>query len=155
MLISITPIMSKIEKVLDYYPFIVAKGFIFELTRINWQYGFFTSDSERYQYITYDVALVDEATGQTVNITENGNFTNIGTKINAIRFNTAIQQIVRDSIYLEAGSRSIALYLFNKNLYFQNIDFSIQGHEVKIDKQNNRFVLSTSIDTLFNRRLSY
>lgn len=154
-LLSIVKIDQWIDRKIDYYPLQVAKAFINGITRLNWSYGFFTSKSDSYQYLKYNISMVDEKVPITHEVTQNGALGNIGVPINAIRLNTTVQQIARDSTLLEAGSRAIALHLFNQHQYFRDIDFTICAHNCNISMDNNHYVINTSIDTLFDRRLSY
>ncbi len=155
--LSICKITEKIEGHITSYPIIVFETFISRITRINWQYGFFTSKSKDYQYISTELILVSaDSLLKPLTITQDGAIGHLATsKFNAIRLNTLTQQIVRDSIYLEAGSRSIALYLFNKYPKYQGLVFEIIGHGRTIKKKANYFELKTTTDTLFNKVLSY
>lgn len=154
-LLSIIKVDRWLDKNVDNYTFQVAKTFLNGITRLSWSYGFFTSKSDQYQYLKYHINMVDDKTGISQPITENGALGNIGTPVNAIRFNTTIQQISRDSTLLEAGSRAIALHLFNQHKLFRDVDFTICAHNYHIGLENNRYTVTTSIDTLFDRRLSY
>lgn len=154
-IISITKVDNWIDKKITNYSLLSAKSFVFNITRLNWQYGFFTSTSQNYQYLKAQISLVDPEWDRSVLLTDNGSIEPFGCKLNSLRLNTAIQQIARDSIYLEAGSRAIALYLFNKNQLFRNVDFTIQAYNCNLSTKNNRFVMKYTIDTLFDRTLSY
>jgi hypothetical protein len=153
--LSILKIDKLIDKKVGYYPVIAAKFMFNAITRLNWSYGFFTSRSDNYQYLKYDIYMIDDEKPMVHEITDGGALGNIGTSINTVRLNTLIQQIARDSVILEAGSRSMALYLFNEHKFFRNIDFTIKAHNCHISEVGNRYVIDTSVDTLFDRRLSY
>jgi hypothetical protein len=144
-----------VDKNATNYTFLSAKSFLFDITRLNWQYGFFTSKSDKYQYLKTDIDLLDDEGRQPIPVTSNGSLEAFGAPANSLRLNTAIQQISRDSIYLEAGSKSIALYLFNKNPAFRNVGFLIQAYNCDLTTKGNRFILHSSVDTLFDRVLSY
>ena len=149
-------VSSWLDKNVNYYALSVTQSFIFRVTRLNWQYGFFTSRSNNYQYLKTDISLVDPANAsRSIMISKNGGLDKLVLPINAVRVNTSIQQMVRDTLYLDAGSRSISLYLFNKHQTYKDVDFSIQTHNNKISTYRGKFVLETKIDTLFNRRISY
>ena len=151
MLLGVTKILNLLDEKVENYAFLSAKTFLFDLTRLNWNYGFFTSSSDKYQYIKYDIFMGENE----LPITKEGQIGNIGHPVNAIRLNTAVQHLVRDSIYLEAGSRAIALYLFNRHPEYPNVDFSIQFHHCDLQQKGQYYHVNTKIDTFFNQRLSY
>lgn len=154
--LSVMKVSVWIDKNIDCYPLSVAQSFIFRVTRLNWQYGFFTSKSNNYQFIKSDISLVDpDNASRNIVIAKDAGLEKLVLPINAVRVNSSIQQMVRDTLYLEAGSRSIALYLFKNFPTYRNIDFSIQTYNRKIKIDEDRFRLSTKLDTLFNRRISY
>ncbi|TKC05564.1 hypothetical protein FA048_17730 [Pedobacter polaris] len=145
-----------IDKNINCYELSVAQSFVFRVTRLNWQYGFFTSKSNNYQFIKSDISLVEPANpSRNTIIAKDSGLEKLVLPINAVRVNSSIQQMVRDTLYLEAGSRSIALYLFKQYPSYRNIDFSIQTYNRKIKTDGTRFALTTKLDTLFNRRISY
>ncbi len=153
---SVVKVSVWLDKHIDYYPLSVAQSFVFRVTRLNWQYGFFTSKSKNYQYIKSDISLVDpEDASRNIVIAKDAGLDKLVLPINAVRVNSSIQQMIRDTLYLEAGSRSIALYLFKRHPSYRNIDFSIQTYNRKIKVDQYKFALSTKLDTLFNRRISY
>lgn len=154
--LSIMKVSVWLDKHIDCYELSVAQSFVFRITRLNWQYGFFTSKSNNYQFIKSDISLVDpDFSSRNFTIAKNEGLDKLVLPINAVRVNSAIQQMVRDTLYLEAGSRSIALFLFKKYPSYRNVDFSIQTFNRKIKIDDHRFKLTTRVDTLFNRRISY
>lgn len=154
--LSVMKVSVWLDKNINCYALSVTQSLIFRVTRLNWQYGFFTSKSSNYQYIKSDISLVDpENTSRNIIIAKDGGLDKLVLPINAVRVNSSIQQMVRDTLYLEAGSRSIALYLFKRHPSYRNIDFSIQTYNRKIKIDQSRFALTTKRDTLFNRRISY
>ncbi|MGM9478045.1 hypothetical protein ACS5PU_16580 [Pedobacter sp. GSP4] len=156
MFLSILKVNEWVEKHTSSYAMIVGQSFVFRITRLNWQYGFFTSKRNDYQFIKSDIALVDDLdSARSVVVARSGGLDTLVHGINAVRVNTAIQQIVRDSLYLEAGSRAMSLYLFQQHPDFRNINFSIQAYNKKIRLDGNRYRLVSKTDTLFNRRISY
>jgi len=156
MLLSILKVNVWIDQHVTSYPAIVAQSFLFRITRLNWQYGFFTTKRSDYQFINSDIELVDDTeANRKIVIAKGCGLDTLVHPINAVRVNTAIQQIVRDSLYLEAGSRAISLYLFQKHPAFRDINLSIQGHNRKIVERAGSYELKGRIDTLFNRRISY
>lgn len=154
--LSVIKVSVWVDKNIDCYALSVTQSLIFRVTRLNWQYGFFTSKSNNYQFIKSDISLVDPTdASKNIIIAKDSGLDKLVLPINAVRVNSAIQQMVRDTLYLEAGSRSIALYLFKNYPTYRNIDFSIQTYNRKIKIDQTKFALTTKLDTLFNRRISY
>jgi hypothetical protein len=154
-ILSLLKVDNWVDKHTSNYAYLTTKSFLFDITRLNWQYGFFTSKSDKYQYLKTEIALLDDSAVNSIPLTYDGSMEPFGSAPNSLRLNTAIQQISRDSIYLEAGSRSIALYLFNKNPSFRNVGFLIQAYNCEIAEKNNHFVIQHTVDTLFDKVLSY
>gem|GEM_PF-4422299 len=154
-LLSILKVDNWLDQKITSYNVLSLKSFFFNLTRLNWQYGFFTSQSNQYQYIKSDIIAVNEVTEESIFLSKDGSIETFGHPVNSLRLNTAIQQITRDSIYLEAGSRSIALYMFNKMPQVRRIDFIVLLNNILIKEENNRYYATTRVDTFYNRTLSY
>jgi hypothetical protein len=152
-IISISKLSNKIDNYIHAYPLIVIESIIFKFTKLNWQYGFFTSDYNTYYYNDVSIKLLNNQ--NTIDLTPKGDFSSFGYNINSTRLNTVLQKIVRDSLLLEAGSRGIALYYFKRNTKYNNMYFMVNSYSCRAIKNANHFKYEVEKKVYFNTRLSY
>jgi hypothetical protein len=78
--LSILKVDNLVDQQVGNYTVLAVKTMLFNITKLNWQYGFFTSKSDGYQYLKTDISLVDQQTGALVQQTINGTLNGFGNR---------------------------------------------------------------------------
>ena len=149
-----THLLDYLEKKTNSYYSTIFKGFIYTLTRANWQYGFFSS--AHYGYISYELKIIDNKGNCNKIIKNNENTNLLITKYNNIRLTSLWPSMLAcDRVFTEASARSLALYIFNKYYESRIVELTICNNNMYVKRVNDNFVLNIIVDTSYSRYLYY
>ena len=149
-LISNLGITEYWEKPISNYYMSSLKHFVFSITKLNWDYGFFSSN--KFGYISSEIDLINTAdTTKKLRLTHK----DLVSKYNYIRITSLLPSCMTDSINFETSSRSIALFLFNKYNEYNYVTIRIYNNNFSVRKQESHLTLNIQKQKIYDQSLYY
>lgn len=155
-LMSNTRLIEYFDNVTSDLYVIRLKGLLYSMTKINWNYAFFTS--HKYGYMSYEIVLSSsENKLDTLRISNDGKGISMMSKWNYIRSTSLFPSILAsDSAYIEASCRSIALFYFqNYNFRYNQAEITVYNNEFAVTSKSGKFNETVQSSLIYNRRFYY
>jgi hypothetical protein len=138
------------ERPISNYYLSSLKHFLFSVTKLNWDYGFFSSS--QFGYISSEIELRNTADStKKLSLTHK----DLVSKYNYIRAASLLPSCMTDSMNIETSSRSIALFLFNKYEGFNYVTIRIYNNNYSVSRAASHFALNVHKQKIYDQSLYY